>query len=64
MEKILEIHSDGNKIVAWEPFGQSELAEAKIRRAPGKSEAEAVGNALRVLADRLARNTEWIEGGA
>lgn len=57
METILEIRvsHDGKRMVAWDPNAEVEIAEAKIRTGQlGKSEAEAMAYALRVLGNRAA----------
>lgn len=65
METILEIKisHDRTRMVAWDPNGECEIAEAKIRTGQlGKSETEALAQAVRTLANRLALLTEFWSG--
>jgi hypothetical protein len=66
MESILEIRvsHDGSTMQAWDTNGEREIATAKIRTGQaGKTEAEALAQALRTLANRVADSGLFGEGG-
>lgn len=66
METVLEIRvsHDGRTMVAYDPNGEREIAEAVIRTGQrGKSETEALSQALRVLTARIVDSGYFGEGG-
>lgn len=66
METILEIKisHDEKTMVAWDPFGEREITTVQIRTGQrGMGRAEAMENALKVIANRIERNGFFGEGG-
>jgi hypothetical protein len=66
METILEIRAshDGCRLVAWDPNGEQEVAEATIRTGQrGMPRDVAMAQAYRTLTNRIIDNREWFEGG-